>query len=82
MKLYRCNKLTCKWFNSFLTERALELSSEVPQGSIVLPIIFTIYLADLKEWVRHSKMLNNADDMSKSHSGHDLDTVVKRDQMG
>ena len=89
LKLYGCNELTCKWFNSFLTGReqmvkigkaissARQLSSGVPQGSILSPIIFTIYCADLEEWVKHSKLLNYADDTSSSHSGQEQTTVIK-----
>ena len=65
LKIYGCNEKTCKWFNSFLTGREQvvkigkaistpkQLSSGVPQGSILSPIIFTIYCADLEEWVKH-----------------------------
>ena len=55
----------------------LELSSVVPQGSILSPIIFTIYCADLEEWIKHSKLLNYADDTSTSNSGKDVDTVIR-----
>ena len=54
-----------------------QLSSGIPQGSILSPIIFTIYCADLKEWVKHSKLLNYAHDTSSSHSGQDQAIVVR-----
>ena len=51
----------------------MQLTSGVPQGSILSPIIFTIYCADLGEWVKHY-----ADDTSTSHGGEDLDTVIEK----
>ena len=50
--------------------------SGVPQGSILSPIIFTIFYANLEEWVRHSILLNYADDTSTSHSRENLDSVI------
>ena len=89
LKLYGCDTKTCEWFNSFLTgreqmvrigkyfSRPCQLKSGVPQGSILSPIIFTIYCADLEEWVKHSKLLNYADDTSTSLGGKDLKTVIE-----
>ena len=36
-----------------------------------------IYCADLEEWVKHSTLLNYADDTSTSHSGQVLETVIE-----
>ena len=90
LKLYGCDTKTCEWFKSFLTgreqvvrigdqiSRPMQLTSGVPQGSILSPIIFTIYCADLEEWVKHLILLNYADDTSTSHSGENLDTVIEK----
>ena len=56
--------------------RPIQLKLGVPQGSILSPIIFTIYCADLEEWVKHSIILNYADDTSTSHGGKDLNSVI------
>ena len=53
------------------------LKSGVPEGSILSPIIFTIYCAYLEQWVKHSKLLNYADDTSTSNSGSDLRSVIE-----
>lgn len=90
LKLYGATMITCKWFNSFLTGRyqmvkigkALStprrLESGVPQGGILSPIIFTIYCADLEEWVTHSKLLNYADDTSSSLGDKEEEVVKTR----
>ena len=39
-------------------------------------MIFTIYCADIEEWVKNSKMTNYADDTSSSCSGKDEDEVI------
>ncbi len=53
------------------------LRSGVPQGGILSPIIYTIYCADLEEWVKYSSMTNYADDTSSSCSGESEEIVMK-----
>ena len=52
------------------------MRSRVPQGSILSPIIFTIYCAVLQEWVKHLTLLNFADDTSTSHSEKNTNPVI------
>ena len=54
-----------------------QLKSGVPQGRNISPIIFTVYSADLEEWVRHSKLINLTDNTSTSHSVKDLEMGLK-----
>ena len=49
----------------------------MPQGSILSPTIFTIYCADLEEWLKHSIILNYADDTRSSYSGNSTNTVIE-----
>lgn len=70
---------TCKWFESFLTQRKQivvtegangdkqyskigNLSRGVPQGSIISPILFTIFTADIVNIIEHTKCHLYADD--------------------
>ena len=74
LEVYGFSEKTRKWFGSFLTGRSqrvrigkaistpIILTSGVPQGGILSPIVFTIYGADLEDWVKHSKVVNYADD--------------------
>ena len=70
-----------KWFASFLIGRVqrvrvgeaisppLQLSSGVPQGGILSPILFTIVTADIQDWVKYSSLFGYADDTSSSCKG-------------
>ena len=42
----------------------LDLTSGVPQGGILSPIMYTIYGADLGLWLQNSTVINYADDTS------------------
>ena len=54
------------------------LVSGVPQGGLLSPIIFTIYCANLENWVDHSSMLNYADDTSSSCSDANEEDVMRK----
>ena len=87
MTLYGADKTTLSWFRTFLTERTqrvrigttlsapLRLTSGVPQGGILSPIIFTLYTADMEMWLKNSKLTNFADDTETHCSSKDKDEV-------
>ena len=47
----------------------------MPQGGILSPLIFVIYVSDLSQWLKHSVAGTFADDTQSSVSGFDLQTV-------
>ena len=55
---------------------SLDLSSGVPQGGIISPIIFTLFTADLEYWCKHSKIFSYADDTTTSCHGKDLAEII------
>ena len=81
LQLYGADYLALSWFKSFLTGRTqrvrigsalskpLTLTSGVPQGGILSPIVFTLYTADMGLWLKHSKSTNFADDTTTDYSG-------------
>ena len=87
--MYGFSVSTCKWFESFLSNRtqrvkiaetlsdARTLTSGVPQGGILSPIVFTLYTADLNDWLKHSKLYGYADDISTSVKGKTLEEIIK-----
>ena len=56
----------------------LTLEAGLPQGGILSPIIFTIYGADLEEWLNHSKAFTYADDSETSSNGKTRDIVISK----
>nr|CAI5854689.1 unnamed protein product [Callosobruchus analis] len=62
------------WFSDYLSNRTQcvkvdgsvsalrDVSKGVPQGSILGPVLFTLYVSDLNEVVKHCKMHSYADD--------------------
>ena len=88
--IYGLDKKSRNWFRTFLTRRTqkvkigshisdpLSLISGVPQGGILSPIIFTIYGADMEDWVEHSTIFNYADDTSSSCTDKSTEVIKKK----
>ena len=63
LALYGFDKLTFAMFHSFLKDRSqkvkigshvsesVKLESGVPQGGILSPLIFVLYVSDLEDWL-------------------------------
>ena len=45
-----------------------ELKSGVPQGGILSPLVFVLYVSDLSKWLKHLIAGINADDTQSSVS--------------
>ena len=56
---------------------SLKLVSGVPQGGTLSPIIFTVYTADLEQWVCKSQVYNYADDTTSDIAHRQLELVIK-----
>ena len=90
MKLYGFCERTRKWFGSFLTGRkqrvkigtamsaAIELDTGVPQGSILSPVLFIIYVADMEDWTKHAGVYTYADDTSTDASSKEVNEVITK----
>ena len=88
--LYGADELTRSWFETFLTGRTqrvrigsvlsgpLALTSGVPQGGILSPIVFTLYTADMELWLKHSNLTNFADDTETDYSGRNKEDIKAR----
>ena len=82
-----------KWISSYLSDRSqkvifknhfsdtLKLTSGVPQGSHVGPIVFTIFINDLQTVISHSFILMYADDIKLflSYSDYNCQRLLQED---
>ena len=87
LQIYGFDEISCAWFKSFLTGRTQRvkigktlsdlqgLTSGVPQGGIISPIIFVIYGSDMEVWLKYSSALTYADDTSSSITGKTIEEV-------
>ena len=97
---YGRREIALDWFKLYLTNRILltsiegELSTEttitygVPQGSVLGPLLFLIYINDLNEAISHSLIRHFADDTNilicnkslkkiNKYINHDLSQIVQ-----
>ena len=90
LQLYGLDSTSLKWFESFLEGRkqhvefAGHLSGPVdmpcgtPQGSILSPLLFTIFVADLPQWTVHAKVVSYADDTSSYVASDNIESAVRK----
>ena len=90
LKLYGFDEMAVKWFHSFLSQRyqsvkigekvsdKMELESGVPQGGIISPLAFVIFVSDLDLWLNHSSASTYADDTETNTVGKDIKLVCEK----
>jgi ribonuclease P/MRP protein subunit RPP40 len=84
------SKSTADWFLSFLSGRSqrvkigsaassrMETGIGSPQGSLLSPLIFIIFVSDLQDWLQSCDSLTYADDTSISFSGRSQEEVKNK----
>jgi retron-type reverse transcriptase len=78
-----------KWVTSFLKGRVqqvvvgktlspeINLSVGVPQGSVLSPLLFLLYISDIGEWIKSATITGYADDTSLTMSSQDMTSLLK-----
>ena len=74
LKLFGVQPSSVKWVKSFLSDRSQRVrignnvssprlvSTGVPQGGVLSPLIFVLFVSDLQDWLLHSSAPTYADD--------------------
>ena len=90
LKYYGIKETSNNWFKSYLCERLQytqikdsesslkAVSHGVPQGSILGPLLFIIFINDMYTTVKHSKVHHYADDTNFLLTSHSLKKINRQ----
>ena len=89
LKLFGLKERSVQWIRSFLTGRSQRVKigkavsssrsvpTGVPQGGVLSPLVFVLFVADLEEWLNHSSAPTYADDTTTGTSGRSVKETIE-----
>ena len=90
LKLYKCDDDSLDWFTSYLSDRIQrvqinqsnsapsKITSGVPQGSILGPLLFLLFINDMPQFLTDSAELLYADDATLTASSKNIRTIEEK----
>ena len=90
LELYGIQPRSIKWVKSFLTGRSQRVkigsslssprmvATGVPQGGVLSPLVFVLFVSDLQEWLSFSTAPTYADDTTTGTSTDKLETTISQ----
>ena len=90
LRLIGASSITLKWFRSYLSGRMqsvtfkdtisskLPVNIGVPQGSILGPLLFLIFINDMSKVIKHGKISMYADDTTLYVNDNDVNVISKK----
>ena len=90
LELYGLQPRSVRWIRSFLSDRSQcvrignQISSPrlvptgVPQGGVLSPLVFVLFVSDLQDWLKHSTAPTYADDTTTGTSANNLEDTLEK----
>ena len=90
LELFGVQSRSVNWIRSFLTGRSQcvrigsrisspkLISTGVPQGGVLSPLIFVLFVSDLQDWLKHSTAPTYADDTTTGTSTDTIEETLSR----
>ena len=90
LALFGIQPRSVRWIRSFLTGRsqmvkvgnhlskAKPVTTGVPQGGVLSPLIFVLFVSDLQDWLSHSTAPTYADDTSTGTSSTTVEDTLEK----
>ena len=75
LESYLKNRKQCVKVGSFSSDWQ-DIFKGVPQGSILGPILFNVFLNDIFYFIKNSDLYNYADDNTLSYADYDINKVI------
>jgi hypothetical protein len=89
LEIFGLQEKSVKWVRSFLTGRSQRVRiggavsspklvpTGVPQGGVLSPLVFVLFVSDLQEWLNHSTAPTYADDTTTGTSAKTVEETIK-----